>query len=206
MSDDQLADRFGPYVNYPPGLPLDQWEELNQSPRWSAFFLFRDGKPVSGNAERCPTTMAALDIAPQPSVVRRSPAAMFSVLQPRTRIPPAHRRQQHAPRGSPAAGPAARLPLPGRQRDPPLARGGSLGVRRHHRTRSVERRRSTPYNSDLRHLEPIPYRRRSANWSPASPPRPTPSMAPIRSRDSRCRSNGANQKQRPRWRRSAGGC
>jgi aspartyl/asparaginyl beta-hydroxylase (cupin superfamily) len=88
MSDDELAARFGPYVDYPPGLPLDQWAELNQSPRWSAFFLFRDGEPVSGNADRCPATMAALALAPQPSVVRRSPAAMFSVLQPKTRIPP----------------------------------------------------------------------------------------------------------------------
>jgi aspartyl/asparaginyl beta-hydroxylase (cupin superfamily) len=88
MSDDELGARFGPYVDYPPGLPLDQWAELNQSPRWSAFFLFRDGAPVSGNADRCPATIAALARAPQPNVVRRSPAAMFSVLQPRTRIPP----------------------------------------------------------------------------------------------------------------------
>ncbi|HLZ84613.1 MAG TPA: aspartyl/asparaginyl beta-hydroxylase domain-containing protein [Caulobacteraceae bacterium] len=88
MADDSLADRFGPYVDYPPGLPLDQWAELNRSPRWSAFYLFRDGAVVSGNAERCPTTMAALDLAPQPRVIRRSPAAMFSVLQPKTRIPP----------------------------------------------------------------------------------------------------------------------
>jgi aspartyl/asparaginyl beta-hydroxylase (cupin superfamily) len=87
MADETLAARFGPYVDYPPGLPLDQWAELNQSPRWSAFYLFRDGEPVSGNAERCPATMAALSIAPQPRVIRRSPAAMFSVLQPKTRIP-----------------------------------------------------------------------------------------------------------------------
>lgn len=88
MGDDQLAAGFGPYVDYPPGLPLDQWAELNQSPRWSAFFLMRDGTPVSGNADRCPATMDALARAPQPSVLRRSPAAMFSVLQPKTRIPP----------------------------------------------------------------------------------------------------------------------
>ncbi len=88
MADDSMAARFGPYVDYPPGVPLDQWAELNQSPRWSAFFLFRDGEAVSGNAERCPATMAALSLAPQPRVVRRSPAAMFSVLQPKTRIPP----------------------------------------------------------------------------------------------------------------------
>jgi aspartyl/asparaginyl beta-hydroxylase (cupin superfamily) len=88
MSDDALAARFGPYVDYPPGLPLDQWAELNQSPRWSAFFLFRDGEPVRGNADRCPATMTALARSPQPRVIRRSPSAMFSVLQPKTRIPP----------------------------------------------------------------------------------------------------------------------
>ncbi len=88
MADDELSARFGPYVDYPAGLPLDQWAELNKSPRWSAFFLFRDGAAVSGNADRCPATMAALDHTPQPSVIRRSPAAMFSVLQPKTRIPP----------------------------------------------------------------------------------------------------------------------
>jgi aspartyl/asparaginyl beta-hydroxylase (cupin superfamily) len=88
MADETLAPRFGPYVDYPAGLPLDQWAELNQSPRWSAFFLFKDGEPVPGNADRCPATRAALAQAPQPSVIRRSPAAMFSVLQPRTRIPP----------------------------------------------------------------------------------------------------------------------
>jgi aspartyl/asparaginyl beta-hydroxylase (cupin superfamily) len=88
MSDEATAARFGPYVDYPSGVPLDQWAELNQSPRWSAFFLFRDGEVVSGAAERCPATMAALATAPQPHVVHRSPAAMFSVLQPKTRIPP----------------------------------------------------------------------------------------------------------------------
>ncbi len=88
MGDDARSGRFEPYVDYPPGLPLDQWTELNRSPRWSAFFLFRDGDPVKGNAERCPATMATLALAPQPRVIRRSPAAMFSVLQPKTRIPP----------------------------------------------------------------------------------------------------------------------
>ena len=86
--DEALADRFGPYVAYPHGVPLDQWAELNHSPRWSAFFLTREGERVAGNADRCPATMAAMALAPQPQVIRRSPAAMFSVLAPRTRIPP----------------------------------------------------------------------------------------------------------------------
>jgi aspartyl/asparaginyl beta-hydroxylase (cupin superfamily) len=77
-----------PYVNYPDGVPLDQWAELNRSQRWGAFHLFYDGREVAWNAKRAPKTMAALARLPRPWVTGRSPAAMFSVLQPRTRIPP----------------------------------------------------------------------------------------------------------------------
>jgi aspartate beta-hydroxylase len=82
------GDDLQPYVNYPEGTPLDQWAELNRSPRWGAFHLFYDGREVTWNARRAPKTMAAIARLPQPHVQGRSPAAMFSVLQPRTRIPP----------------------------------------------------------------------------------------------------------------------
>ncbi len=82
------ADTLAPYVNYPDGVPLDQWAELNRSTRWGAFHLFFDGREVAWNAKRAPKTMAALAHVPQPTLPNRSPAAMFSVLQPRTRIPP----------------------------------------------------------------------------------------------------------------------
>ncbi|HLI65430.1 MAG TPA: aspartyl/asparaginyl beta-hydroxylase domain-containing protein [Caulobacteraceae bacterium] len=82
------GDEIGPYVNYPDGVPLDQWAELNRSPRWGAFHLFHEGREVAWNAKRAPKTMAALAQAPQPTLPNRSPASMFSVLQPRTRIPP----------------------------------------------------------------------------------------------------------------------
>jgi hypothetical protein len=82
------AEGLEPYIAYPPNVPLDQWAELNNSPRWGSYHLLRDGLPVTAHARRCPKTMAALAAMPQPHVVRRSPAAMFSVLQPRTRIPP----------------------------------------------------------------------------------------------------------------------
>ena len=75
-------------MNYPDGVPLDQWAELNRSPRWGAFHLYYDGREVAWNAKRAPKTMAALEHVPQPALPNRSPAAMFSVLQPRTRIPP----------------------------------------------------------------------------------------------------------------------
>jgi aspartyl/asparaginyl beta-hydroxylase (cupin superfamily) len=79
---------FTPYITYPPGVPLNQWAELNNSPSWSAFHLIKMGEHVAANAERCPKTMAALVHAPQPDQPRRTPSAMFSLLKPRTRIPP----------------------------------------------------------------------------------------------------------------------
>jgi len=79
---------FTPYVEYPRGAPVDQWVELNHSLRWSVFHLIRSGVDVAENASRCPATLALVREAPGPVLVHRSPNAMFSVLQPRTRIPP----------------------------------------------------------------------------------------------------------------------
>lgn len=77
-----------PYISYPDNVPLDQWADLNHSLRWSAFHFFHFGRPYPDNCARCPQTMAALSALPQPQVGGRMPAAMFSVLKPRTRIPP----------------------------------------------------------------------------------------------------------------------
>ena len=79
---------FAPYVHYDNYLPLDQWRELNHSPRWSAFHFYELGKPVDERYRRAPATMLALSKLPQAQVALRSPTALFSVLQPRTRIPP----------------------------------------------------------------------------------------------------------------------
>ncbi len=77
-----------PYVNYADGAPLDQWAQLNRSLSWSAFHLVLDGTPVEANCRRCPATMAALALVDQPRIPGRSPSAMFSILRPKTRIPP----------------------------------------------------------------------------------------------------------------------
>jgi aspartyl/asparaginyl beta-hydroxylase (cupin superfamily) len=79
---------FVPYVNYADSVPLDQWAELNHSMRWGALHLYLSGKPVEQNCRRCPDTMAAIEGLPQPRMPNRSPAALFSALQPQTRIPP----------------------------------------------------------------------------------------------------------------------
>ncbi|MCV2357835.1 aspartyl/asparaginyl beta-hydroxylase domain-containing protein [Paucibacter sp. TC2R-5] len=79
---------FTPYLTYSADSPLNQWAELNNSLRWSAFHLIKDGQPVEGNAEQCPLTMSLLKKVPQPEMPGRTPVAMFSLLKPRTRIPP----------------------------------------------------------------------------------------------------------------------
>ena len=84
----KAEEGFAPYISYPAGVPLNQWTELNNSPRWSAFHLHKMGKLIEENAARCPRTMKALEGAPQPDQPGRTPAAMFSLLKPRTRIPP----------------------------------------------------------------------------------------------------------------------
>jgi aspartyl/asparaginyl beta-hydroxylase (cupin superfamily) len=88
FADDEAKAGFAPYVAYAEGLPLDQWAELNHSPRWNAFHILKDGVAVEANARRCPATLEALAAAPMADLAGRSPAAMFSVLQPKTRIPP----------------------------------------------------------------------------------------------------------------------
>ena len=79
---------FTPYISYPDDVPQNQFAELNNSPRWSAFHLYKMGRLVEENAARCPTTMQLLEGAPQPEQQGRTPAAMFSLLKPKTRIPP----------------------------------------------------------------------------------------------------------------------
>lgn len=81
---------FTPYVAYGRDTPLNQWSELNHSPRWSAYHLVKDGQRSEPGASRCPQTMALLSKAPQPDQPGRTPVALFSLLKPRTHIPPHH--------------------------------------------------------------------------------------------------------------------
>jgi aspartate beta-hydroxylase len=78
---------FTPYISYPDDVPQNQFAELNNSPDWSAFHLYKMGRLVEENAARCPITMRLLEGAPQPEQQGRTPAAMFSLLKPATRIP-----------------------------------------------------------------------------------------------------------------------
>lgn len=82
------AAEMVPYVQYPEHVPLAQWKELNNSREWTAIHLLRNGERVEANARHCPKTMEVVSRLDQPNVRGASPNAMFSLLAPRTRIPP----------------------------------------------------------------------------------------------------------------------
>ncbi len=79
---------FTPYIHYGEHMPLDQWRELNNSPRWTSYEFYKGGKPIEERCQRAAATMRAVQALPQADVPLRSPVAMYSALQPRTRIPP----------------------------------------------------------------------------------------------------------------------
>ncbi len=82
------AAEMVPYVQFPERIPLRQWKELNNNPKWTAIHLLQNGLRVEANARHCPRTLEAISQMDQPQVPGASPVAMFSLLAPRTRIPP----------------------------------------------------------------------------------------------------------------------
>jgi aspartyl/asparaginyl beta-hydroxylase (cupin superfamily) len=82
------AAEMVPYIQYPERVPLRQWKELNQSRKWTAIHLLQNGRRIESNARHCPRTMEIVAKLPLPHVPGASPNAMFSLLAPRTRIPP----------------------------------------------------------------------------------------------------------------------
>lgn len=81
-------DGFAPYVQYPSGYPESKWSHLDHSKRWSAYFLWRHGKRLDDHCARCPETATALSKVPLADHAGRAPTAFFSLLHPKTRIPP----------------------------------------------------------------------------------------------------------------------
>ena len=82
------AAEMVPYIQYPEHVPLAQWKELNNSREWTAVHLLQNGERVEANARHCPRTLELLAKLDQPQIRGGSPNAMFSLLAPRTRIPP----------------------------------------------------------------------------------------------------------------------
>ena len=84
------SDQAGlePYVAYPDGVPLDQWRDLNRSRRWSAYFLWNQGAAQPQHLARCARTVETLRAVSLCEVAQHGPNVFFSILEPRTRIPP----------------------------------------------------------------------------------------------------------------------
>ena len=81
-------DEFAPYIAFPPGAPVNQWGELNHSPRWSSAFLWRDGVRQEAACARCPKTAALMESLPLARQPGFAPTVTFSALEPHTHIPP----------------------------------------------------------------------------------------------------------------------
>jgi len=84
---DEGAD-FRPYVEDRPNRPRRQFHHLNNDPSWTALYLWRDGKLIPEVADRCPRTIEALEKVPLSRIGARTPAALFSRLEPGAHIPP----------------------------------------------------------------------------------------------------------------------
>jgi len=80
-------DAFAPYMALPPDAPVNQWEELNHSRRWTSLFLWKDGQRQEAVCEVCPQTAALLDRLPMAQQPGFAPTAVFSALEAHTRIP-----------------------------------------------------------------------------------------------------------------------
>ena len=145
---------FTPYISYPDDVPHNQFAELNNSPRWSAFHLYKGGKRLEENAARCPVTVKLLEGVPAPDQPGRTPAAMFSLLKPKNDHSGAHGRNQCATGHPPPADRSRRLQLPRGERYARVGSGEGLGVRRHDRARSAQRQRQAARGPDIRHLAP----------------------------------------------------
>ncbi|MGZ3403781.1 MAG: aspartyl/asparaginyl beta-hydroxylase domain-containing protein, partial [Phenylobacterium sp.] len=68
--------------------PDERWRALNNSRDWGVFYLWKAGDAVEANMARCPKTVAALSAWPKCELPGSAPTAVFSILEPKTRIPP----------------------------------------------------------------------------------------------------------------------
>jgi len=86
-----LADESDlvPYVDMPDAAPAaSMWRGLNRSTAWSSYHLHRHGERVDAHCARCPKTVALLESLPLMRIPDHAPEILFSVLKPRTHIPP----------------------------------------------------------------------------------------------------------------------
>jgi aspartyl/asparaginyl beta-hydroxylase (cupin superfamily) len=85
---DDPGEALRPYVRMESGTPDTIWAPLDGQLDWGACFLWEYGEPNQPVLDRCPATAAALAAIPGARIPGRAPSAFFSMLKPRTRIPP----------------------------------------------------------------------------------------------------------------------
>ena len=79
---------FRPYVEDSPDRPARDFHGLNNSPSWTALYLWKHGSFVEEIAARCPATVKALAQVPLSRIGSRTPSVFFSRLEPGAHIPP----------------------------------------------------------------------------------------------------------------------
>ncbi len=83
------AAGFEPYVQLADDHPqAESWAAVNNAREWSAFHLYRHGKPIAENAARCPRTMELLSRLPLMRIPNHAPEVVLSVLKAGAHIPP----------------------------------------------------------------------------------------------------------------------
>ncbi|WP_293971652.1 aspartyl/asparaginyl beta-hydroxylase domain-containing protein [Sphingopyxis sp.] len=85
---DDPGEALRPYVRMEAGTPDTIWAPLDGQLDWGACFPWEYGEPNQPVLDRCPATAAALAAVPGARIPGRAPSAFFSMLKPRTRIPP----------------------------------------------------------------------------------------------------------------------
>jgi aspartate beta-hydroxylase len=83
----QGHDQLEPYIARQE-TPDARWRALNNSRDWGVFYLWKAGEAIEANMARCPKTVAALQAWPKCELPGSAPTAVFSILEPKTRIPP----------------------------------------------------------------------------------------------------------------------
>ncbi len=78
---------FRPYMVSDPNRPPSGYHGLVDNPQWSTLYLWENGGPVPGVADRCPRTLEAMRAVPLPHITTRAPSILFSLLRPGARIP-----------------------------------------------------------------------------------------------------------------------
>lgn len=83
-----MSEAIRPYVRQEAGTPQNKWSALDNRLDWGACFLWEYGEPNLPVLDACPETAKALAALPRNLIPGRAPSAFFSLLKPRTRIPP----------------------------------------------------------------------------------------------------------------------